>query len=60
MFSVIDRIVLHNAMMHYIPRQNHGAASHMTSVNHFQKHGFNLNETKDSADLTELSIAKDD
>jgi len=60
MFSVIDHKVLHNATMPYIPWQNHGAASHMTSVNHFQEHGFNLNETKDSGASTELSTAKDD
>jgi len=60
MFSVIDHKVLHNAMMHYIPWQNHGAASHVTSVIHFQKHGFNLNKTTDSGGSTELSIAKDD
>jgi hypothetical protein len=60
MFSVIDHKVLHSAMMHYIPQQNHGAVSHMTSVNHFQIHGFNLNEIKDSGVSTELSIAKDD
>jgi len=61
MSSVIDHKLLHNAtMMHYISWQNHSAASHMTRVNRFQKHGFNLNETNDGGSSTELSIAKDD
>jgi hypothetical protein len=34
--------------------------SHMTTVNCFQKCGFNSNQTNDGEDATECSIAKDD
>lgn len=40
--------------------QNHGAVSHMTTVNCFQKCGFSLNQTNDGDAATDCSIAKDD
>jgi hypothetical protein len=46
--------------MHYISLQNHGAITHTTTVNFFQKCGFNLNQTNDGEDVTELSIGEND
>jgi hypothetical protein len=46
--------------MHNISLQNHGTVIHTTIVNCFQKCGFNLNQTSDGEDVTELRIAKND
>jgi hypothetical protein len=46
--------------IHNIPLHNHGTGAHITIVDCFQKYGFNLSQTNDSEDATELSIARDD
>jgi hypothetical protein len=46
--------------MHNISLQNHTTVSHIKLVNCFHKYGFNLNQTNDGKDATELSTAEDD
>jgi hypothetical protein len=64
--SVIDHKLLYDAPLvglnvwTCVSLWNHGAVTHTTSVNYCQKCGFNLNQSSDIEDVTELSILKDD